>query len=70
MQLAAGKLAHSLEDCVTVGIAFGQNGENQRGSTGGDEVFVDVHRHSMSSAGKLYLELPYIIVLCMSKCPF
>ena len=43
LQLPAGKLAHALEERVAVRVTLGQNGENQWGGGGGDEVFVDVH---------------------------
>src|SRR6476661_4022703 len=43
LQVTGGKLAHALEDGVAVGVALSQNGENQWGGAGGDQIFADVH---------------------------
>ena len=64
LQLPAGKLAHPFEDGVAVGVTLGQNGEDQGRGSGGDEVFVDVH--CLYTREGQYLELLYIILLCIS----
>src|SRR5690606_25359616 len=71
LQLAAGKLAHALEDRVAVGVVLGQDGEDQRRGGGRDEVFVDVHgspcAHRETRITAWYVALPYTVVLCMAR---
>src|SRR6185503_14933241 len=42
-ELAARQFADTLDDGVTVAIAFAQDGENQRCCRGSDEIFVYFH---------------------------
>ena len=37
------KLGHALDDGVAVAVTFGEDGEDERGGGGGDQVFAEVH---------------------------
>src|ERR1044072_9065945 len=59
LQMPAGELTNTLEDGVAVAVAFGQDGQHDRGGGGGYQVLVDHH--------DLYLAALYIAVQGMSS---
>ena len=58
--LRAGEVLDPLEDGIAVAVPLGQDGEDQGGGRGGDQVLVDLH-----ALPRAYLAVLYIAPLGM-----